>query len=144
MNYMALREWPRAILFLEAILTAPTKSNASQIQVEAYKKWLLANLLARGEVVSPPKSQKKNLEPPFADVIQPGSLPKTTSPQVAKQVRTLGKPYEALGEVFKDSLAKEIDVRRLNAEVHNGNHRWVAVGSQRAKIFRRVVDNRTG
>ncbi|KAI4139312.1 MAG: hypothetical protein L6R39_006359 [Caloplaca ligustica] len=106
MNYMALREWPRAILFLEAILTAPTKSNASQIQVEAYKKWLLANLLARGEV--------------------PGSLPKTTSPQVAKQVRTLGKPYEALGEVFKDSLAKEIDVRRLNAEVHNGNHRWVA------------------
>lgn len=49
---MALREWTRAILFLEIVLTAPTKSNASQIQVEAYKKWILASLLARGEVVS--------------------------------------------------------------------------------------------
>lgn len=49
---MALREWNRAIIFLEVVLTAPTKSHASQIQVEAYKKWVLANLLARGEVVS--------------------------------------------------------------------------------------------
>lgn len=49
---MALREWNRAIIFLEVVLTAPTKNHASQIQVEAYKKWVLANLLARGEVVS--------------------------------------------------------------------------------------------
>lgn len=49
--HLALKEWNRAILFLETILTAPTKSHSSQIQVEAYKKWVLANLLARGEVV---------------------------------------------------------------------------------------------
>ncbi|KAL8965695.1 MAG: hypothetical protein Q9197_006380 [Variospora fuerteventurae] len=105
MVYMALREWTRAILFLEIVLTAPTKSNASQIQVEAYKKWILASLLARGEV--------------------PGSLPKTTSPQVAKNVRALGRPYEALGEIFKEGLAKEQDVRRLNAEIHTGHQRWM-------------------
>ncbi|KAI4134601.1 MAG: hypothetical protein LQ341_006003 [Variospora aurantia] len=105
MVYMALREWTRAILFLEIVLTAPTKSNASQIQVEAYKKWILASLLARGEV--------------------PASLPKTTSPQVAKNVRALGRPYEALGEIFKEGLAKEQDVRRLNAEIHTGHQRWI-------------------
>lgn len=54
MVYMALKEWHRAILFLEIVLTAPAKSNSSRIQVEAYKKWVLANLLARGEVVSHP------------------------------------------------------------------------------------------
>lgn len=51
MIYLALREWRRAILFLEVVLTAPSKTQASQIQVEAYKKWVLANLLAYGEVV---------------------------------------------------------------------------------------------
>ncbi len=51
MIYMALKEWQRAILLLEAVLTAPSKGQSSQIQVEAYKKWVLANLLAYGEVV---------------------------------------------------------------------------------------------
>ncbi|KAL8765422.1 MAG: hypothetical protein Q9209_007490 [Squamulea sp. 1 TL-2023] len=99
MIYMALKEWRRAILFLEVVLTAPSKSTASQIQVEAYKKWVLANLLAYGEV--------------------PGSLPRTTNSQVAKNVRSLGKPYEALGIIFKEGISKEQDVRRLNAEDHN-------------------------
>lgn len=51
MIYLALKEWRRAILFLEIVLTAPSKTHSSQIQVEAYKKWVLANLLAYGEVV---------------------------------------------------------------------------------------------
>ncbi|KAL8722374.1 MAG: hypothetical protein Q9181_007504 [Wetmoreana brouardii] len=95
MIYMALHEWDRAIHFLEIILTAPSRNNSSQMQIEAYKKW-------------------------------PGSLPKTTSPQVAKYVRILGKPYEALGIVFKDGLDKDLDVRRLNAELHAGNQKWSA------------------
>lgn len=51
MIYLALKEWRRAILFLEMVLTAPSKTHSSHIQVEAYKKWVLANLLAYGEVV---------------------------------------------------------------------------------------------
>lgn len=104
MIYMAIEEWDHAIPFLEAILTAPTRNHASRIQVEAYKKWILANLLAHGQV--------------------PGSLPKTVTSQVAKQLRTLGKPYEALGEIFKDGQSKELDARRLNAEIHAGNQKW--------------------
>ncbi|KAL8897331.1 MAG: hypothetical protein Q9192_002635 [Flavoplaca navasiana] len=104
MIYLALKEWRRAILFLEFVLTAPSKTHSSHIQVEAYKKWVLANLLAYGEV--------------------PSSLPKTTNSQVAKQVRTLGKAYEALGAVFQYGISKEHDVRRLNAEVHIGHQKW--------------------
>lgn len=58
---------------------------------------------------------------------QPGSLPKTTSSQVAKVVRVIGKPYEALGDVFKDGLDKELDVGRLNAEIQAGNSVWSRV-----------------
>ncbi|KAL8668784.1 MAG: hypothetical protein Q9168_006597 [Polycauliona sp. 1 TL-2023] len=99
MIYLALKEWPRAILYLEVVLTAPAKLHTSQIQVEAYKKWVLANLLANGEV--------------------PNSLPKTISPQVAKHVRTLGRAYETLGIIFHDGISKEHVVRRLNAEDNN-------------------------
>ncbi|KAL9596924.1 MAG: hypothetical protein Q9219_005487 [cf. Caloplaca sp. 3 TL-2023] len=105
MVYMAIKEWRRAILFLEAVLTAPTRNPASRIQVEAYKKWVLAHLLANGRV--------------------PDSLPKTTSSQVAKQVRTLGKPYEALADIFKEGQSKEHDMHRLYAEIQIGNHRWL-------------------
>lgn len=49
---MAMKEWNRAIPFLEVILTARTRNHASRIQVEAYKKWVLVNLLADGQVVS--------------------------------------------------------------------------------------------
>ncbi|KAL8998174.1 MAG: hypothetical protein Q9169_002728 [Polycauliona sp. 2 TL-2023] len=104
MIYLALKEWRRAILYLEVVLTAPSKTQTSQIQVEAYKKWVLANLLAYGEV--------------------PNSLPKTTSSQVVKNVRTVGKPYEALALIFQYGIANEHDVRRLNAEVHVGHQRW--------------------
>lgn len=52
MIYVAMKEWHRAIPFLEAVLTAPSRNHASRIQVEAYKKWVLVNLLAHGQVVS--------------------------------------------------------------------------------------------
>ncbi|KAL8710885.1 MAG: hypothetical protein Q9220_004690 [cf. Caloplaca sp. 1 TL-2023] len=97
MIYIALRDWKRALLFLEIVLIAPSRNHASHFQVEAYKKWML-----------------------------PDSLPKTTSSQVIRQVRTLGKPYEALGEIFWDGVSKENDVRRLNAEIHVGNQKWSA------------------
>ncbi|KAL8912898.1 MAG: hypothetical protein Q9171_002192 [Xanthocarpia ochracea] len=92
--YMALKEWQRAILLLEAVLTAPSKGQSSQIQVEAYKKWVLANLLAYGEV--------------------PGSLPRTTDSRTAKHVRSLGKAYEALGKIFKEGILKEHDDYNLS------------------------------
>ena len=53
MNYMGLKEWKRALLFLEIVLITPVMNNASRIQAEAYKKWNLVNLLYKGRVSLP-------------------------------------------------------------------------------------------
>ena len=50
MLYMGLKEWKKALLFLEIAMTSPVTNNASKIQVEAYKKWVLVSLLYKGSV----------------------------------------------------------------------------------------------
>lgn len=50
MIYMGLRQWKRALLFLEFVLVTPVTNNASKIQVDAYNKWVLVNLLHKGVV----------------------------------------------------------------------------------------------
>ena len=50
MIYIKLRNWRRALHFLEIVLTCPTANTASMIQVEAFKKWILVNLVANGRV----------------------------------------------------------------------------------------------
>ena len=50
MLYMGLKNWERAQLFLEIVIVSPTVNTASMIQVEAYKKWVLVNLMFKGQV----------------------------------------------------------------------------------------------
>ncbi len=50
MIYMGLKNWERAQLFLEMVIVSPTTSTASMIQVHAYKKWVLVNLIYKGGV----------------------------------------------------------------------------------------------
>ena len=52
MIYMSLKEWERALLFLEITLTWPTANTSSMVQVHAYRRWVLVNLLLHGSVVS--------------------------------------------------------------------------------------------
>lgn len=58
MIYIGLRDWERALLFLEIVIASPAVNTTSFIQVEAYKKWVLVSLLLKGRVSlpSPPKS----------------------------------------------------------------------------------------
>jgi len=48
MLYLGLKEWKRALLFLEIVIVSPASNTASMIQVEAYKKWVLVGLLLKG------------------------------------------------------------------------------------------------
>ena len=50
MVYIALKEWERALLFLELVIESPVQRSASMIQVEAYKKYLLCHLIRYGKV----------------------------------------------------------------------------------------------
>ena len=50
MIYIGLWNWERAIAFLEIVIAAPCgMSSCSMIQVEAYKKWVLVNLMFYGK-----------------------------------------------------------------------------------------------
>ncbi|KAI5285423.1 hypothetical protein KEM54_000589 [Ascosphaera aggregata] len=50
MIYMGVGNWKRAIHFLNIVLRAPTRRCVSKVQVEAYKKWILANLIEHATV----------------------------------------------------------------------------------------------
>ena len=54
MIYIALKDWERALVFLETVIASPVARDntggTSRIQVEAYKKWILVGLVHKGQV----------------------------------------------------------------------------------------------
>ncbi|KAI5776631.1 hypothetical protein EDC01DRAFT_681752 [Geopyxis carbonaria] len=83
--YMGLKNWRRALDFLSYVVVAPGNS-CSTIQVEAYKKYVLAGLMLDGK--SP-------------------ALPKYTPSAAMRAYNALGKPYQAFANAFKSSDAHQ-------------------------------------
>lgn len=121
MIYTKLRNWRRALHFLEIVITCPTANTASMIQVEAFKKWILVNLLANGQV------RNKNFPPCSAFLIRNTkvpSIPRTTNVHGAKIILALSRAYESLGRIFQEGISNESSAGRLTAEVEAGKDRW--------------------
>lgn len=110
--YMAMGQYKKAILYLDLLLVAPTGNGvAHMIVVEAYRKWLLLNLLVSG------------------------SVPEHPRPVYAATVRTLRgvcKPYECLVDAFKFR-----DTSRLVAEINVGRDEWT--GHNNLDLVREVL-----
>ena len=102
MAFLGQKNWSRACRFFELVVTHPTHQAPSLIQVEAYKKWILANLLMSG--------------------IVPSAMPRGTSAQASKHYRALGKAYETLAEACTDP-----EPGKLKAEIDAGKAEWQAV-----------------
>ncbi|MCJ1285695.1 hypothetical protein MMC26_005036 [Xylographa opegraphella] len=98
MIYLGLKDWTRALLFLEIVIMAPTSNVASMVQVEAYKKWVLVGLLLKGT---------------------PIAMPKTTNSYAARIFRAIAKPYDTLADAFKEGNGE-----KLYAEVHAAQQTW--------------------
>lgn len=100
MVYMALRQFSKALFYLEVVLAAPTSNPmvTSLIQVEAYKKWVLVSLLVKGRSTSPPRAVGNS---------------------ALKNMRALAKPYDCLADVFKTQ-----DLSHLRAEIDIGQKCW--------------------
>lgn len=97
MVYIASRNWKRALQCLEDAVTYPAKDNSiSKIMVEAYKKWVLVNLLVEGKLMDIPKASS-----------------------VTKLYHTLAKPYESVARIFQLGTAS-----RLKSEVEAAKHIW--------------------
>ncbi|MCJ1294868.1 hypothetical protein MMC34_006427 [Xylographa carneopallida] len=98
MIYLGLKDWTRALLFLEIVIIAPTSNAASMIQVEAYKKWVLVGLLLKGT---------------------PMAMPKTTNTYAARTFRAIAKPYDTLADAFTEDNGE-----KLYAEVQAAQQMW--------------------
>ncbi|OAL70825.1 hypothetical protein A7D00_5155 [Trichophyton violaceum] len=98
MIYMVRKEWDDALRFLHIVIAAPVTNTVSKIMVEAYKKWILVRLLAKGQVSALPRGI-----PPFA----------------VKIFKSLSRPYEALADIFRDGT-----LQRLEAEISVGIDLW--------------------
>ena len=85
--YIGLRNYDRASLFLELVLSTPGAGNpVNSFMVEAYKKLILVNLVWRG---------------------RPPSLSHIVEAPVQRTLNQIAKVYEVLSECFKSrNLAK--------------------------------------
>jgi len=100
--YIALKRWTKAIEFFETVISAPALM-ASAIMVEAYKKYVLVCLIAKGEVPS---------------------LPRVTAPAVVRTVKQLTQAYEELATAYStrshEDLGKCAD-NHANVFLKDGN-----------------------
>lgn len=91
--YTALKQFDRALYFLEICVTFPTAA-VSHIMLEAYKKYQLVGLLVHGDK---PKAFKENL-----------ALPKYTSPIVNKFLKPLCSAYNEVVSAYQGNNAGEL------------------------------------
>ena len=97
--YMSRRDWHRAEMALEQIITHPSKDKgASKIMVEAYKKWTLVSLLKDGKTPT---------------------LPVYTSTSAKSAYTATAKPYINIAEQFTTTNAADI-----KAEVEEHTKVW--------------------
>ncbi|RDW90907.1 putative COP9 subunit 3 [Aspergillus mulundensis] len=98
MIYMALQKWEQASHCLSVVISAPTAKSVSKIMVEAYKKWILVNLLGHGKLP-----------------LTPGLV----AAHVSRVYLSLARPYISLAEAFEKG-----DLQKLNAEINLGQSIW--------------------
>jgi len=120
--YIGVRNYERARLFLEMVLSVPTTNSAvNPYMVEAYKKLQILGLLAQGNPF------------PSSHLMDQAS---------AKVIQSLSKPYDALVEAFKNR-----DLQKFHAEIDVADKVWekdgnLGIVTEAAEALRRfrVID----
>jgi COP9 signalosome complex subunit 3 len=116
--YIALKQWDKAIEFFETVISAPAVM-ASAIMVEAYKKYVLASLIHKGQV---------------------GNLPRYTNPSVTRIFKQICTPYEELATAFAtqslEDLSKAIE---NNTEPFVKDNNLGLVGQVRSALLQRSI-----
>ncbi|KAJ6261111.1 hypothetical protein Dda_3776 [Drechslerella dactyloides] len=116
MVYMAMKKWRRASDFLQFVLSYPG-TGVSQIQVDAFKKYVLVTLLLEGREFQ---------------------LPKTISSITLKACRIMARPYEAFATAYctgnPDLLRREA---ALIKEIFQQDGNW-GLAEQCLENFRRL------
>ncbi|KAL4240060.1 COP9 signalosome complex subunit 3 [Mactra antiquata] len=97
MIYTALKQYDRALYFLEIVITCPSMA-VSHVMLEAYKKYILVVLILHGKL-SP--------------------LPKYTSQVVARYIKPVCQPYHDLVNAYTTNNPEEL---QRNVEKHQDTY----------------------
>ncbi|KAI1293966.1 cop9 subunit [Xylaria venustula] len=104
MMYCARREWSKARVAFERLVTYPSKdSGVSKMMIEGFSKWILVSLLSEG----------KHSE-----------TPSYTSPATSKLFALLGRPYISLATAFASD-----DVEQLRVTAGAEAQTWMEDGN---------------
>ncbi|RMZ78810.1 hypothetical protein DV738_g3574, partial [Chaetothyriales sp. CBS 135597] len=96
--FIGAGQYEKAIPLLKIVILAPTQQHvASLIQVEAYKKWVLLNLLLYGEVRDLKGAQAATL----------------------RNIKAIAKEYDCVAIAFRSR-----DIKRLQAEISEAGDVW--------------------
>jgi len=120
--YIGLKQFEKAIEFLEIVISAPALV-PSAIMVEAYKKYILVSLCHKGEV---------------------GQLPKYTNTSLVRLLKQLCSPYEEFSTSFSTRSVEDLNkVAANNDEVYrkDGNRGLVKQAVQ--ALFRQNIQRLT-
>ncbi|RMD42034.1 hypothetical protein DV735_g3079, partial [Chaetothyriales sp. CBS 134920] len=91
-------QYEKALPLLKIVILAPSQQQvASLIQVEAYKKWVLLNLLLYGEVRDPKGAQSATL----------------------RNIKAIAREYDCVASAFRSR-----DIKRLQAEIAEAGDVW--------------------
>ncbi|PLB44087.1 COP9 signalosome complex subunit 3 [Aspergillus steynii IBT 23096] len=123
MVYTVLKDWNKAIHWLSIVISSPVTGPVSKIMVEAYKKWLLVNLLGQGKLSSPPS---------------------VVPSHVMRVYEALTKPYMSLAEAFEkchyERFLREVEMGRTIWHIDNNT----GLVSQLAPAFDKFIILRLG
>jgi hypothetical protein len=119
---MGLKKFAKAQEFFQMVLTCPSRV-LSALQVEAFKRYVVAGLLSSGEV-SP--------------------LPKFTSPAVARSVERVTQPYLDLSRAYKKASVEVVHkVMAENAELFKKDKMWGLLKQVQDLLIRRNIQKLT-
>ncbi|KAF2996503.1 hypothetical protein E8E13_005690 [Curvularia kusanoi] len=104
MAYLGLRQFTKALHFLEHVLVMPAANVANGLMLEAYKKWVLLNCLVSGGAKS---------------------VPRSANATAIKQIRSASKAYEAVAEAYSHLN----NMSKLKAQINAGAQTWAEDGN---------------
>jgi COP9 signalosome complex subunit 3 len=105
---IGMTKWPDALLFLEMVLLTPNQGAVTGFTLEAYRKWLILNLLVHGKSVD---------------------LPKALNGYAYRLLKSAVLPYTALVQAFHSGEPK-----KLYEEIQVGLEVWQAVSGIRIRV----------
>eukprot|EP01122_Echinamoeba_exundans_P006222 TRINITY_DN1710_c0_g1_i1.p1 TRINITY_DN1710_c0_g1~~TRINITY_DN1710_c0_g1_i1.p1 ORF type:complete len:444 (-),score=120.33 TRINITY_DN1710_c0_g1_i1:21-1352(-) len=120
--YLGMKKWSSAVEWFKTVIAAPAIV-PSAIQVESYRKYVLASLLATGQVES---------------------APRYANPQLLRHLKQLSQPYDELATAYGTNSTDDVHkCAEANHEVFRKDSNFGLVKQVIKSLYRRNIQRLT-